>query len=125
MPFLGIEPLALQKQGSCSAGIEPLTPQTNAFGGTNYTKRSTYTKGAKTSNKGTGIEPQALQSNFIDGSSFRDEIEIGSSSTTQPTEQAPRASLQYTHNIPTCQTDLQGPHLYRSIESCGCASVPS
>ena len=89
IPFLGIEPLALQKQGSCSAGIEPLASPINDFGGTNYTKRSTYTKGAKTSNKGTGIEPQALQSNFIDGSSFRDEIEIGSSSTTQPTEQGP------------------------------------
>ena len=54
IPFLGNEPLALQKQGNPIARIEPLTSPINAVGGTNYTKRLTYTNGAKTTNKRTG-----------------------------------------------------------------------
>ena len=54
---------------------------------------------------------QALQCNFIDGFSFRDEKETGSSSTTQPTEQGPEG-LTAVHTQHTIQTDLQGPHLY-------------
>jgi hypothetical protein len=47
---------------------------------------------------------QALQSNFIDGFSFRDEKEKESAALHNQQNKAPRASLQYTHNIHTRQT---------------------
>ena len=56
---------------------------------------------------------QALQNNFIDCFSFRGKKEIGSSTALLNNQQnkAPRASLQYTYNIHTRQTNLQGPQL--------------
>ena len=56
-----------------------------------------------------GIEPQALQSNSIDRFSFRDEIEIGSSSTTQPTEQG-REGLTAVHT--------QHTYIHTYIQTC-------